>query len=421
MQKVYVLNKDGKPLMPTKASRARKMLRDGKAKVAKRTPFTIQMLVETKEYKQDITLGIDAGSKTIGISATTDKEELFSSEVILRNDISDLLTARRQCRRTRRNRLRYRKPRFLNRVGSKNKGWLAPSIEHKIQTHIRAIGNVVGLLPISKIIVETASFDVQKILNPEISGKDYQQGSQFEFANARDCVLFRDNYKCQNPKCKSKNSKLHVHHIIQRKDGGSNRIKNLITLCETCHNNHHNGKKVLELLKPKQFNHAAFMGIMRQELLNRLYFIYGDMIEETFGYITKQLRIDNNLPKEHKIDALCITGNPHAKQATNWYLQKKVRCHNRQIHKNNILKGGKLKANQADFEVFGFRLFDKVKFENKEWFVFGRRKSGFFDIRDLDGNKVNKGSVSYKRLELLEHNNGLIIERRMARAIPPLP
>ena len=138
--------------MPTTPSKARKLLKQGKAKVVKRTPFTIQLLTATGEVKQDITLGMDAGSKTIGLSATTDKDELFSAEVELRNDIVDLLSTRRQNRRTRRNKLRYRKARFLNRVGSKNKGWLAPSVENKIQTHLKVIDKLRKILPISKKI-----------------------------------------------------------------------------------------------------------------------------------------------------------------------------------------------------------------------------------------------------------------------------
>ena len=86
----------------------------------------------------------------------------------MRNDIVDLLSTRRQNRRTRRNRLRYRKARFYNR--KKNKGWLAPSIKHKIDSHINIVNMVNSILPISKVIVETASFDIQKIQNPEING-----------------------------------------------------------------------------------------------------------------------------------------------------------------------------------------------------------------------------------------------------------
>jgi len=108
--------------MPTTPARAWKMLKNGKAKVINRTPFTIQLNFETKEYTQAITLGVDSGSRKIGISASTDKEELYVAEVELRNDIVDLLSDRRQYRRTRRNRLRYRQARFQNR--KKNKGWL---------------------------------------------------------------------------------------------------------------------------------------------------------------------------------------------------------------------------------------------------------------------------------------------------------
>lgn len=168
---VYVTSITGNPLMPCNPAKARKLLRDGKAKIVKYTPFTIQLLFECENQVQDITLGVDAGSKYIGLSATTKDKELFSSEVELRNDVSSKLATRRQNRKTRRNRLRYRPARFNNRAGSKNKGWLAPSIEHKIQTHITAIDNVRKILPISKIIVETASFDIQKINNPNIQVK----------------------------------------------------------------------------------------------------------------------------------------------------------------------------------------------------------------------------------------------------------
>ncbi len=173
---VYVLNKHGKPLMPCKPSKARKLLKQGKAKITQREPFTIQLIYGSSGYKQPITLGIDAGSKFIGVSATTEKQELFSAEVELRNDIVQLLSERRQYRRSRRYRkTRYRKPRFSNRVRSKNKGWLAPSIENKIQTHLKIVEKVHKILPITKIITEVASFDIQKIKNPNIEGVEYQQ------------------------------------------------------------------------------------------------------------------------------------------------------------------------------------------------------------------------------------------------------
>ena len=159
------------------------------------------------------------------------------------------------------------------------------------------------------------------------------------------------------------------------------------------------------------FKDATFMGIMRWSFYNELKSLYLN-VSLTHGYITKNTRIENNLPKEHYIDARCISGNPLAVSNGTVYYQKKVRCHNRQIHKNTILKSGIRKRNQAEYEVKGFRLFDKVTFKGQEYFVFGRRKSGFFDIRTLDGTKVNKGSISCKKIQLVEKPKSFLTERR---------
>jgi len=193
---VYILSKEGKPLMPTsRHGKVKHLLKSNRAKVVKKTPFVIQLLYDTTEYVQPVTLGVDAGSKIIGLSATTENDELFASEVTLRNDIVELLSTRRQNRRTRRNHLRYREPRFNNRT--KSKGWLAPSVQHKVDSHLRVITDVYKILPITKLIVETASFDIQKIKNPSISSADYQQGDQMGFWNVREYVLFRDGHICQ--------------------------------------------------------------------------------------------------------------------------------------------------------------------------------------------------------------------------------
>jgi N6-L-threonylcarbamoyladenine synthase len=119
----------------------------------------------------------------------------------------------------------------------------------------------------------------------------------------------------------------------------------------------------------------------------------------TYGYITKNTRITNNLPKEHRIDALCISGNPMAKRLDYFYFFKKVRCHNRQIHKAKILKGGVKKLNQSQFEVKGFRLFDKIQYQGKLYYIFGRRNSGFFDIRTLDRIEIRKTLLTERRME----------------------
>lgn len=411
---VYVLNKDSKPLMPCKPQKARKLLKQGKAKVVKKSPFTIQLLYGSSGYKQPITLGVDSGSKFIGLSATTNKRELFLAEIELRNDIVELLSDRKQYRRSRRNRTtRYRKPRFLNRVKSKNKGWLAPSIENKIQTHLNIVDKIYKILPISKIIVEVASFDIQKIKHPDIQGREYQQGEQLNFWNTREYVLWRDGHKCHGRKgCEGKI--LNVHHIESRKTGG-NSPDNLITLCEDCHKDYHNGKLQFNLKRGQSFKDAAFMGVMRWTFYNRLKEIYPN-VNMTYGYITKNTRINNKLEKAHRIDARCISGNPTVIPLDDWYYIKQVRKHNRQIHKAKILKSSIRKLNQTPYEVKGFRLFDKVKYNGKECFIFGRRSSGYFDLRRLDGEIIHR-SANYKKLKLIDKRCSLLWEREVNAAV----
>ena len=409
---VYVINKQGQALMPTERfGKVRRLLKNSLAHVVCRIPFTIQLDYDTTDYTQPVSLGVDAGSKHIGISATTSEKEMYAADVELRNDIVDKLSTRREQRRTRRSRLRYRKARFNNRVSSKRKGWLAPSVENKIQTHLTVVEKIHKFLPITNIVVETASFDIQKINNPSISGSEYQQGEQLDFFNVREYVLFRDNHTCQHCNGKSKDKVLNVHHIESRKTGGDS-PNNLITLCETCHKAYHRGEFELNVKRGKSFRDAAFMGIMRWSFYDRIKNIYPD-VSMTFGYITKNTRITNNLPKDHYVDARCISGNPVAKPLGYYFYQKKVRCQNRQIHKANFLKGGRKKLNQAPFLVKGFRLFDLVEYQKDLYYIFGRRDSGFFDIRKLDGTKVNKGSINCKYLRLVDKRKSILIEKRM--------
>lgn len=413
---VYVLNSKGQPLMPTKNhAKVRILLKGNKAVVIKRCPFTIQLLYSNTNYTQPVTLGVDAGSKHIGLSATTEDKELYAADVELRNDIVKLLAARRTSRRSRRNRkTRYRKPRFNNR--KRGKGWLAPSIREKIGTHLKVVDDTCKLLPVSKIIVETTSFDIQKIKNPDISGTDYQQGEQLGFWNVREYVLFRDGHKCQCCKGKSKDKILNVHHIESRQTGG-NAPNNLITLCKTCHIGYHKGTVKLpdKIKRGMKFKDAAFMGIMRWAFYGELKERYPDVLL-TYGYITKNTRIENGLPKEHYVDARCISGHPSARPLGTVFYIKKVRCHNRQIHKLKILKKGVRKRNQAEYLVKGYRLFDKVTYKGSEYFVFGRRNTGFFDVRTIDGIKINKGSISFEKLKFIGIQANYLIEKRKVMA-----
>ena len=405
---VYVLDINGQPLMPTaRHGKVRRLLNSHLAKVVKRCPFTIQLLYQSTKEIQPVSLGVDAGSKHIGLAATTEQKVLYQEELTPRNDVVKLLSAKRACRHSRRNRkTRYRKPRFNNRVHSKHKGWLAPSVEVKIQEHITAIKNICKILPASEIHVETAEFDLQRLKAMEEGktfpvGTDYQLGEQYDFYNTRQYVLHRDGYTCQCCGVHDKDVKLHVHHIESRQTGG-NAPNNLITLCEHCHKALHEGKIKLPKGKKRGKSHrdAAFMGIMRNTLLERLKKEVSVPVMMTYGYITKYWREKADLEKSHINDAICISKHPYTKPLDTYYLTKVVRHHNRQIHKANFSKGGIRKRNQAPYLVKGFRLFDKVLYQGKEYFIFGRRTTGYFDIRTLDGTKANKGSVSYKKLRI---------------------
>lgn len=407
---VYVLNKESKPLMPCSEAKARRLLKTKKAHTVNYCPFTIQLDFDCENKTQDITLGVDAGSKTVGLSATIETKELFASNVELRNDIVELISNRRALRSSRRSRKRrYRQARFNNRVKSKKKGWLAPSVLSKINTHLKVIANVYKILPITKLVVEIASFDIQKIKNPGIQGEEYQQSERLGFWNVREYVLFRDNHECQCCHGKSKDNILNVHHIESRRTGG-NVPNNLITLCETCHHKYHRGEIKLNFKRGRSFRDAAFMGIMRRTLHNKLQELYPN-VHLTYGYFTKYNRIEHNLPKDHYIDARCISGNPQAHPLGYVFYQRKVRCHNRQLFKLNALTGGRWKSNQAKRVVFGFRLFDKVKTNKGEiGFIYARRSSGYFSVKTFFREEVS-ASISYKRLTLLQKRSGYIISR----------
>lgn len=322
----------GQPLMPCSPAKARHLLKAGKAVVKRRTPFTIQLRIATGETKQDVTLGVDAGAKHVGLSAATEKEEVFASEV---------------------------------------------------------------------------------------EGTGYQQGDQLGFWNVREYVLFRDGHICQHCRGRSKDPILNVHHLESRKTGGD-APNNLITLCETCHKAYHAGKIKLKVKRGQSFRAEAFMGIMRWTMLDRVRKAHPHLpVENTFGYLTKHKRIALGLPKTHCIDAYCIAGNLNARRRGVYLHQRQVRKHNRQIHKCKVLskilkdgtKVGYRKLNQSPYLVKNFRLFDKVRCFGQTAFIFGRRTSGSFDVRRLDGVKLSP-SISWRKLTLLEKRSTYLTELR---------
>ncbi len=339
--------------MPTTPRNAKLLLKKGEANVIKRTPFTIQLTRATGETTQPITLGVDCGSSTIGLSSTTEKKELFNSEVQLRNNLVRLMSERSSFRRNRRNRKTwYRPARFLNRG---KQGWLPPSVRHRIYSHVKLIRNITKIFPVSRCILELASFDIQKIKNPDISGKEYQQGEQLGFYNVKQYVLHRDGHKCLHCKGKSGDKKLNVHHIVSRKTG-SNSPENLATLCKTCHNAYHEGKIELKVKIPKSFKHETFMTILRSRLIELVREFIPET-EETFGYITKFNRERIGLEKSHDNDAFVIAGGS-AQTRCSKLSGKFVRKQNRKM-----FKGSRSHIrNTAEKFIQGFQRFDKVLF-----------------------------------------------------------
>ena len=389
---VYVLNKHGRPLMPTSPAKARRLLKAGKAKVVRRSPFTVQLIYGSSGYTQPVTLGVDAGYKHVGVSAVSETKELFSSEVELRTNISRLLSKRRMYRRLKRNKLWYRPPRFNNR--KKVGGWLAPSVQHKLDSHVKIVKFVSSILPITKVIVETAAFDIQKIKNPDISGREYQNGEQKGFWNVREYVLYRDNHTCQL--CKGKNRIFEVHHIVPRSKGGTDKPDNLITLCSRCH------KKVHEkgmVLKPvTTFKPETFMSIIRWKLLNTLHDL-GFNVSNTYGYLTKNKRIELGLDKSHATDAFCIAGGER-QERTNTLKGTFTRRNNRCLQINR--KGYKSSIRRQRYKL---QPNDLVRYGEDVYRVTGVHSYGTWaKLKDKLGNIFN---VSAKRLEFLVYGKGL--------------
>ena len=382
---VYVINYDGQPLMPSSQVIARLLLKQGKAKCIKRTPFTIKLLYQTTNYTQDITLGVDTGSGKIGSSAVAENGNvLYLSEVEIRNDISDKMTQRSKYRRNRRNRkTRYRKARWLNRKNSIKNDRFSPTMISKINSHLKEIKFVQSILPITKLILETATFDPHALKNPKVLSNKwlYQKGINYGFANTKAFVLNRDSYTCQYCKGKTKDSKLEVHHIVFRRNGGSDEAENLITLCKTCHDKLHDGNIILKGGKVKgQLKHATQMNSIRQQLLKIV------DCEETFGFITKEHRQILNLPKEHYMDAVAIASQgSNVKFKTNQVLFKKCVSDGDYQQTKGVMSEQKIPTNK----IMGFRKYDKVKYLGREYFIKGRMSSGFAILMDINGEKID--------------------------------
>ena len=413
---VFVKNKHGENLMPCKPSKARKLLRDRKAKIIKHNPFTIQLLYGSSGYKQAVDIGVDLGAKHIGIAITSKNNVLAKGEIELRQDVKSLLETRKIYRKSRRNRkTRYRPARFLNRVSSKKKGWLPPSIQSRVDNTFMWIDKFVDLLPNPKVSIEVGKFDVAKMINPKIGGVDYQKGQTYGYYDVRYYVFARDNYTCQV--CKKKDKILQTHHIKYVSKGGSNRADNLITVCTDCHTskNHKEGGVLYDWMinkkKAPSYKEATFMSIIRQRIFSKY-----PNARITYGSVTTPKRKELGLEKTHYNDALVISQvEKDFIDSVGVFKIKQFRKKKRSLHEATARKGRKTpnktqKRNSKNTKYKnGYYLNDKVKLFNKVGFISGFTSGGCY-VKDIENSYITipdktYKQVSFKHLEFISHNN----------------
>lgn len=386
---VYIISQDNKPLMPCSNVIARLLLKQGKAKVKRREPFTIKLTYKTTNYTQDLTLGIDTGSGTIGTAVSKNNGDIvYMAEIVVRNDITDKMTQRAKYRRNRRNRkTRYRKVRRLNRANSIRNNRFNPTMQSKLYSHVKEIEYIKSVLPVTEMVFEIGQFDTHRMKNSTLASEKvkhwgYQKGTNYGFENTRAFVLNRDKYTCQCCKGKHKDSKLEVHHIIFRSQGGSDEESNLITLCHTCHKNLHSGKINPKLRGKVKGNlkYAAQMNSIRKQLFR----LYPNAIE-TFGYVTKSNRLHLGVDKKHYYDACTIATQGNAFNVKSNLYKKKC------VSDGDFQKTKGVRSEQCitTGKICGFRKFDKVKYFGNEYFIKGRMSIGYAILMDIDGNKID--------------------------------
>ena len=358
---VFVLSASNKKLMPTTEYRVRKLLKSGKATIYKYRPFTIKLTVREDGYTQPVEYCCDTGYEHIGISIKSHKHEYVNEQRDLLKDETEHHNDCRKYRRTRRNRLRYRKARWNNRKSLMNKDGFAPSIRNKRNRHIDLFKMYYEVCPITNATFEMGQFDTQVLKaieegKPLPEGTDYQQGEQYGYVTLREAVFGRDNYKCI---CCGKSALkdgviLKIHHLGYLKGDRSNRMSNLASVCSSCHTskNHKEGGKLYNLKpKLKSFKGATFMTMVRYDMFDKLKEVAPDInFHMTYGALTKLKRKDLGIKKSHSNDAYCM-GELHPKHRTNFKHYQKCRRNNRVLSKFYDAKyidkrDGKVKSGQ---------------------------------------------------------------------------
>lgn len=449
---VFVLDRQGKALMPCSEKRARLLLERGRARIHRLVPFIIR-LVDRQQSScnlQPLRIKIDPGSKTTGLALVREIETINADtgevrraaavlnlfELLHRGrQISEALTARRAMRRRRRGNLRYRAPRFLNRE-NKQCGWLAPSLRHRVDATLSWVSRLQRWAPVTAISSELVRFDMQLMQNPEISGLEYQQGTLAGY-EVREYLLEKWGRKCVY--CGAEHVPLNLDHLQPKARGGSNRVSNLAPACVPC--NSRKGAQALEAFLAKDpkrlaalkaqakrpLKDAAAVNATRWALANALK-VTGLPVELASGGRTKFNRHQLSIPKTHALDAVCV-GEVGA--VSGW--QKPtlaVKCTGRGSYQRTRLDKygfprGYLTRSK---DVKGFRTGDLVRAEvpatsKKAGSYVGRvavRATGSFNIQTSDASANHpdgetsraKGSVavvqgiSHKHCSVMQRSDG---------------
>ena len=426
---VFVLDANKQPLEPCSPTIAKKLLNAGKAAVFRQYPFTIilKKVVHQTEIKQ-CQLKLDPGSKTTGIAILQDSKLIWVAELTHRGQqIKKDLESRRSLRRGRRNRkTRYRQARFLNRT--RPIGWLVPSLEHRVLTTMTWVKRLIKFCPINSIAMELVRFDTQKLQNPEISGKEYQQGTLYQY-EVREYLLEKFNRTCAY--CGVKDTPLEIEHIVPKSRGGSNRVSNLAIACVPCNQAKSNLdikefladkpsvlKRVLTTTKTP-LKDAAAVNSTRWKLFNSLKEIGLPLTTGTGGQ-TKFNRTQQELVKSHWLDAACVANTPKLDILTRQPLLIKSTGHGQRqvIHVDKFGFPRRNKANQLIRKsalinsVKGFRTGDIVKAVvtngKKIGSYLGKvaiRSSGSFNIKTISGTVQ---SINHKYCKQVHLKDGYV-------------
>lgn len=420
---VAVLDKHGRPLMPCSEKRARLLLERNRARVHRILPMVIRLVDRTVASCrfQQLGLKIDPGSKFTGLAVVRETLEntfvLNLFELIHRGkQISEKLTARRNMRRRRRSaNLRYRQPRFLNRT--KHKGWLAPSLWHRIETTMTWVRRLIRWMPIQHLSCESVRFDMQKLMNPEITAFGYQQGTLVGY-EVREYLLEKWSRQCIY--CDAKEVPLEIEHLTARSRGGSNRIGNLGIACHPC-NLDKGARDVREYVKdPKRLKRilatatrplkdAAAVNSTRWTLVRVLKTTELDL-ELASGGETKYNRIRQGIPKTHALDAVCVglVGKVREWQRPTLTIKSMGRGSYQRTRLNAYgLPRGYLMSQKS---AHGFQTGDHIKVTAPKGKHIGThtgrvavRISGSFNLQLT--NNVLQG-VSYRYCTLIQRNDG---------------